>query len=61
VGKHEGRVLNVAPEFEDCQRCAAEKSVPLKQVMLAAQLAYLQQTSKATGAGETSTEKAESA
>jgi uncharacterized protein (TIGR00299 family) protein len=61
VGKHEGRVLNVAPEFEDCQRCAAEKSVPLKQVMLAAQLAYLQQTSKATGPGDTSTDKAESA
>ena len=61
VGKHEGRVLNVAPEFEDCQRCAAKKSVPLKQVMLAAQLAYLQQTGKATGAGETITEKAESA
>ena len=35
MGKHEDRVLNVAPEFEDCQRCAAEKSVPLKQVMLA--------------------------
>ena len=61
VGKHEGRVLNVAPEFEDCQRCAAEKSVPLKQVMLAAQLAYLQQASKATGSDETSTEEAKSA
>ena len=40
VARRDGRVLNVAPEYEDCQRLAAEKSVPLKEVMLAAQLAY---------------------
>jgi hypothetical protein len=41
VAKREGKVLNVAPEFEDCQRLATEKGVPLKQVMMAAQAAYL--------------------
>jgi hypothetical protein len=59
VGKHEGQVLNVAPEFEDCRRSAAEKAVPLKQVMLAAQLAYVQQAGKAAGARGARTEKAE--
>ena len=39
VAKRAGKVMNVAPEYEDCQRLAAEKSVPLKQVILAAQLA----------------------
>jgi len=42
VAKREGKVVNVAPEYEDCQRLAAEKSVPLKEVILAAQLAYMQ-------------------
>jgi hypothetical protein len=41
VARREGKVLNVAPEYEDCQRLASEKSVPLKQVMMAAQAAYL--------------------
>ena len=40
VARRNGRVVNVAPEYEDCQRVAAEKAVPLKEVMLAAQLAY---------------------
>jgi len=42
VARREGKVLNVAPEYEDCQRIARERSVPLKEVMLAAQLAYMQ-------------------
>ena len=42
VAKYEGKVMNVAPEYDDCQRLATEKSVPLKQVMLAAQIAYSQ-------------------
>jgi hypothetical protein len=42
VAKREGKVLNVAPEYDDCQHLAAEKGVPLKQVMMAAQAAYLQ-------------------
>ena len=42
VARRDGRVVNVAPEYEDCQRLAAEKSVPLKEVILVAQLAYMQ-------------------
>src|SRR5439155_17225191 len=42
IARDNGRVVNVAPEYEDCCRLAAEKSVPLKEVMLAAQLAYAQ-------------------
>jgi len=45
VARRDGKVLNVAPEYDDCQRLAAEKSVPLKQVILAAQLAYMQKGS----------------
>jgi len=41
VAKRNGKVLNVAPEYEDCQRLATENGVPLKQVMTAAQAAYL--------------------
>jgi len=48
VAKRHGKVLNVAPEYEDCRRLAAEKSVPLKQVIMAAQAAYLAQASGAT-------------
>ena len=40
VARRDGRVVNVAPEYEDCQRLASEKKVPLKVVMLAAQVAY---------------------
>jgi pyridinium-3,5-bisthiocarboxylic acid mononucleotide nickel chelatase len=28
-----GRILHVAPEFEDCRKLAAEKNVPLQQVI----------------------------
>jgi len=42
VARREGKVLNVAPEYDDCQRLATEKGVPLKQVMMAAQAASLQ-------------------
>ena len=40
IAKRAGKVINVAPEYEDCQRLAVEKSVPLKDVILAAQVAY---------------------
>jgi hypothetical protein len=49
VARHEGKVVNTAPEFADCQRLAVEKSLPLKQVIAAAEAAYLQQSEKATG------------
>jgi pyridinium-3,5-bisthiocarboxylic acid mononucleotide nickel chelatase len=40
VAKKNGKVVNVAPEYDDCQRLAMEKSVPLKEIILAAQIAY---------------------
>jgi hypothetical protein len=49
VARRQGKVLNVAPEYEDCQRLATEKGVPLKQVMIAAQAAYL--ATQVSGAG----------
>jgi hypothetical protein len=50
VARREGKVVNAAPEFDDCQRLATEKSVPLKQVIAAAESAYLQKSEKAGGA-----------
>jgi len=40
VARLEGKIVNAAPEFEDCRRLADEKSLPLKEVMRAAQAAY---------------------
>jgi uncharacterized protein (DUF111 family) len=40
----EGRVINYAPEFEECRRLAAENDVALKEVQAAAVHAYLQST-----------------
>jgi uncharacterized protein (TIGR00299 family) protein len=40
VGRRNGQVLNAAPEYEDCRRAAIEHSVPLKEVMQAAQAAF---------------------
>ena len=45
VARRNGRVLNAAPEYEDCHRLAKEQSVSLKDVILAAQLAYARQQS----------------
>jgi uncharacterized protein (DUF111 family) len=36
-------VLNAAPEYDDCQRLAREKAVPLKQVLTEAQTCFRQQ------------------
>jgi pyridinium-3,5-bisthiocarboxylic acid mononucleotide nickel chelatase len=36
VGRRNGKILNVAPEFEDCRRVAAKRGIPLKEVMSAA-------------------------
>jgi uncharacterized protein (TIGR00299 family) protein len=33
IARLNGNILNVAPEYEDCQRLAAERAVPLKQVL----------------------------
>lgn len=37
VARRNGHIVNAAPEYEDCQRLATEKAVPLKEVILAAQ------------------------
>ncbi len=33
IARLNGRILNVAPEYEDCRKLAAERGVPLKQVL----------------------------
>jgi pyridinium-3,5-bisthiocarboxylic acid mononucleotide nickel chelatase len=33
IARLNGNILNVAPEYEDCQKVAAERGVPLKQVL----------------------------
>ena len=33
VARLNGHILNAAPEYEDCQKIAAERGVPLKQVL----------------------------
>jgi hypothetical protein len=41
VASLEDRRVNFVPEYEDCRRLAAEKSVPLKDVIAAANRAFL--------------------
>jgi uncharacterized protein (DUF111 family) len=33
IARLHGQILNAAPEYEDCQKVAAERGVPLKQVL----------------------------
>jgi hypothetical protein len=40
VGRRAGTVYNAQPEFDDCQRAAAEKGVPVKEVWAAALAAF---------------------
>jgi pyridinium-3,5-bisthiocarboxylic acid mononucleotide nickel chelatase len=40
VSRMNGSILNAAPEYDDCQRVAAERGVPLKQVMAAAMFEF---------------------
>jgi pyridinium-3,5-bisthiocarboxylic acid mononucleotide nickel chelatase len=40
VSRMNGTVLNATPEYDDCQRIAAERGVPLKQVMAAAVVGF---------------------
>jgi len=40
VARHGGRVVNVVPEFEDCAKLAAEKSLSVKEVQAIAIKAY---------------------
>lgn len=41
VASRRGRVLNAAPEFDDCTRLAAEKGLPLKEVHALALAAWM--------------------
>jgi uncharacterized protein (TIGR00299 family) protein len=41
VASRDGRVLNAAPEFDDCARIAAERGVPIKDVQARAMKAWL--------------------
>lgn len=40
LGRRAGRLYNVQPEFEDCQRVAAARGVPVKEVWASALTAY---------------------
>jgi uncharacterized protein (DUF111 family) len=42
LGISDGRVLNAAPEFEDCRRIASRRGVSLKEVQQAALTAWRQ-------------------
>jgi pyridinium-3,5-bisthiocarboxylic acid mononucleotide nickel chelatase len=40
ISRLNGAVLNATPEYDDCQKIAAERGVPLKQVIAAASFEY---------------------
>ncbi|MCZ6904199.1 MAG: nickel pincer cofactor biosynthesis protein LarC, partial [Acidobacteria bacterium] len=44
VARRDGRVINFTPEYEDCRRLAEEKSVPLKQILLEANFAFMKKS-----------------
>ncbi len=41
IATRDGRVLNAAPEFEDCAKAAAERGMSIKDVQALAQKAWL--------------------
>lgn len=43
VSRLNGTMLNAAPEYEDCQRLAAQKGIPLKEVLALANFHYQKQ------------------
>jgi len=48
IARLNGHILNVAPEYEDCRKAAAESSVPLKEVLAEATFQF----HKMNGAGK---------
>ncbi|MFZ0882375.1 MAG: nickel pincer cofactor biosynthesis protein LarC, partial [Candidatus Acidiferrales bacterium] len=51
VSRMNGTVLNATPEYEDCQRIAAQKGIPLKQVIAAATFEFQRQAEKRSAGG----------
>jgi hypothetical protein len=43
ISRMNGSVLNATPEYDDCQRLAAEKGIPLKQVISEAAFEFQRQ------------------
>jgi uncharacterized protein (TIGR00299 family) protein len=43
ISRLNGTMLNAAPEYEDCQRLAAQKGIPLKEVLTLANFHYQKQ------------------
>ena len=41
VARRHGRIVNAAPEFDDCARIATERGLPLKEVQAIALKAWL--------------------
>ena len=50
VSHMNGSLLNATPEYEDCQRIAAQQGIPLKQVIAAASFEFQKQEQARTGA-----------
>jgi pyridinium-3,5-bisthiocarboxylic acid mononucleotide nickel chelatase len=46
LARMNGSILNATPEYEDCQRIAVERGVPLKQVIAAASFQFQKQQEK---------------
>jgi pyridinium-3,5-bisthiocarboxylic acid mononucleotide nickel chelatase len=56
ISRMNGTVLNATPEYEDCQRIAAQKGIPLKQVLEAATFQF-QKRAEAESLAETTDRK----
>jgi len=46
LARMDGSILNATPEYEDCQRIAVERGIPLKQVIAAASFQFQKQQEK---------------
>ena len=52
ISRMNGTILNATPEYEDCQKIAAEKKVPLKKVMAAASFEFEARKQRGKEAGK---------